>query len=228
MISITIPTYEMNGSGKVFLEKSLEFISKQTFKLFEVVVSDHSISDEIEKICDKFNFLDIKYIKNQESRGSSSSNLNNAILNAKYNIIKFLMQDEFLYDENILYKISKIFEDDSVNWVASSCINGTDINNHLYIINPHYNNDIIKGNNTIGSPSCVTIRKTEDVILFDSDYIWLMDCDYYKRMYDRFGEPFYLNDSYVFITHHNDQLTNTIPNEIKRKEHEKILIKYKI
>ena len=35
MISITIPTYEMNGVGHEFLENSLEFICNQTFKQFE-------------------------------------------------------------------------------------------------------------------------------------------------------------------------------------------------
>jgi glycosyltransferase involved in cell wall biosynthesis len=226
MISITIPVYEMNGAGSRFLEQSLNYISNQKYREFEVVISDHSINDDLKNICDKFNFLDINYIRNENYRGSSSSNMNNAILNTKYNIIKFLMQDEFLYDPFLLGEISNCFSDPDVKWIANSCINGPDVDNPLYTIVPRYNQDIIKGNNTIGSPSCISIRKTEDMEMFNPDLIWLMDCDYYKRVYDKWGDPMILPKNYVFITHHPDQLTNLIPPEKKEYEHKLLLQKY--
>ena len=102
MISIAIPTYEMNGRGPGFIEQSLNYISRQTYTDLEVVISDHSLNDEIKNICENFKSLDINYIKNETDRGSSSANLNNAIRNTKYDIIKFLMQDEFLYDALLL------------------------------------------------------------------------------------------------------------------------------
>ena len=46
-----------------------------------------------------------------------------------------------------------------------------------------------------------------------------MDCDYYKRLYDKWGEPKILPENHVFITHHPDQLTNLIPSEKKEYEH---------
>jgi glycosyltransferase involved in cell wall biosynthesis len=98
MISIAIPTYEMNGVGNIFLKKSLELISLQTFKDFEIVISDHSIDDSIKNVCCEFeDSLKIVYLRNEINRGSSSSNMNNAILNCRGEIIKFLFQDEYLY-----------------------------------------------------------------------------------------------------------------------------------
>jgi glycosyltransferase involved in cell wall biosynthesis len=226
MISITIPAYEMNGVGHKFLEKSLEFISKQSFKEFEVIISDHSKSNEIKNICSKFKLLDIKYIKNNKNYGSSSANLNNAIENSKYDIIKFLMQDEYIYDENTLLDIKKLFNDNTTNWTATGCLYGNDVEKPIGKMIPYYNDNIIYGNNTIGSPSIVSIRRTSDLELFNPDLIWLMDCDYYKRLYDKWGEPKIIPEYKIFVNQHKNQVTNIIDNTLKQKEHEFLIKKY--
>lgn len=222
MISITIPTYEMNGVGSFYINESLQYLEKQTFKIFEVVISDHSYNDDIKNICSKFNKLNIKYIKNEKNRGSSSANLNNAIINSKYNIIKFLMQDEYIINENALLDINNCFDDENVNWVATGFFNG-DIKNKMI---PFYNDRIIYGNNTIGSPSIVSIRKTKDLCFFNPDLIWLMDCDYYKRLFDKWGNPTIIKDAKIFINHHPNQVTNIIDNNRKEKEHRLLEIMY--
>lgn len=220
MISITIPTYEMNGIGKLFFENSLTYISKQTFRDFEVVVSDHSESNEILDICLKFNELDINYVKNKNNKGSSSANLNNAIKHSKYNIIKFLMQDEYLYDENTLLDIKKIFEDENINWVVTGCLYGSSPEKQIGKMLPFYNDNIIIGNNTIGSPSVVTIRKTNQIELFNQDLLWLMDCEYYKRLYDKWGNPTIIPEYKIFINQHENQVTNIISPNLKKIETE--------
>lgn len=228
MISIVIPTYEMGDKGTFFIKKSLEYISNQTFKDFEVVISDHSIENEIKIICEEYPFLDIVYLKNEVNRGSSSSNLNNAILNSKYDLIKFLMQDEYLIDKELLSDIVQCFQEKEVNWIINGCLNGPSPDDIRYEISPYYSDEIIYGKNTIGSPSCVSIRKTEDLELFNKDLIWMMDCDYYKRLFDKWGYPKKLNtNSKVFINHHEFQLTNTIPHARKTLEHEYLKNKYK-
>jgi glycosyltransferase involved in cell wall biosynthesis len=226
MISITIPTYEMNGVGELFFENSLTYISKQTFKEFEVVVSDHSESDGIQNICLKFNTLDINYIRNRENRGSSSANLNNAIQHSKYGIIKFLMQDEYLYDENTLLDIKKMFDDEKINWVATGCLYGHSPDKQIGKMIPIYNDKIIEGENTIGSPSVVSVRKTNDLELFDKDLIWLMDCDYYKRLYDKWGNPTVISDYKIFVNQHKNQVTNKISSNLKKMETELVKKRY--
>ena len=226
MISITIPTYEMNGVGYKFLEKSLGFISKQSFKEFEIVISDHSKSNEIKNVCSNFNSLDINYIKNDKNFGSSSANLNNAIENSKYDIIKFLMQDEYIYEENTLLDIKKTFDDSTTNWVATGCLFGNNVEQPIGKMIPYYNSDIIYGNNTIGSPSTISIRRTNDLELFNPDLIWLMDCDYYKRLYDKWGEPKIIPEYKIFVNQHQNQVTNIIDNKLKQGEHELLRNKY--
>ena len=74
--SIAIPTYGYGGKGSEFLEFSFNKLKNQTFKNFEVVISDHSIDDTIKDICDKWSSdLDINYTRNEEGRGVISPTL---------------------------------------------------------------------------------------------------------------------------------------------------------
>jgi hypothetical protein len=51
-LSVAIPCYEMSGKGVEFLEKSLKIIESQNidFSKIEIVISDHSINDDIKKM----------------------------------------------------------------------------------------------------------------------------------------------------------------------------------
>jgi hypothetical protein len=51
--SIAIPTYEMHGHGVTFLEHSFKILNEQSFKDFEMVVSDRSINNDINSLCQK-------------------------------------------------------------------------------------------------------------------------------------------------------------------------------
>ena len=51
MISIVIPTYEMQGRGIAFLRRALDSLNKQVVtnaSAIEIVLSDHSTSNDIE------------------------------------------------------------------------------------------------------------------------------------------------------------------------------------
>jgi hypothetical protein len=73
------------------------------------------------------------------------------------------------------------------------------------------------GNNLISSPSVLSFKNTGDV-WFDSNLIWLMDCDMYKRLYMRYGDPFYLNRINVVNRTWEGQYNNHIPWERKKWE----------
>lgn len=222
-VSIAIPTYEMHGLGVQFLELSLNKIVSQTHKEFEVVVSDHSVDDNIRNLCFKFsNKIKITYIKNVENRGNSSANLNNAIRNCSGELIKILMQDEYLLKDEAIENVVKYFkENENVHWLINGCVFGTYPNNEKGRMIPFYSDKIINSINTIGSPSSLTI-KNEKVEFFNESLIWVMDCDYYIRLYNKFGAPNIIKDFLVYIIQHDKQLTNMINNEIKKRE-EKII-----
>jgi hypothetical protein len=91
---------------------------------------------------------------------------------------------------------------------------------------PFYDDkNIIQSINTIGSPSVVSIRN-KDLELFNENLLWIMDCEYYKKVFDRHGNPGILTDDKVFICQHINQVTNLIDLELKRKEENYLKNKY--
>lgn len=218
--SIAIPTYEMGGRGRSFLEFSFKQFRSQNFPDFEVVVSDHSRNDDIRSLCEEWkHVLDIKYIHNPHDLGNSSANMNNAIKHCTGQWIKILFQDDFLYTDNSLKLLYEcIINDTNVNWIVSSCFvydeSGATTRNYR----PHWNDTIVYGNNTIGSPSVICMRNVENNVSFDERLIYLMDGDFYKKMFDRYGIPTFLNDMTVCNRVWSKQVTNSITPELIEKE----------
>lgn len=227
LISVCIPTYEMRGYGYAFLKQSFDILAIQTFKDFDVVISDHSKTDIIKNLCAEYkNKLDIHYYKNAENIGNSSANINNAIKKAGGKLIKILFQDDFLYSNESLENIIKNFDLDKDHWLITACEhshNGIHFYRPFY---PKYNNKIHLGKNTISSPSVLTI-KNENPLFFDEKLVWLMDCDYYKQCYDAYGEPKILNKINVVNRTGSHQVSNTIATKlVKKREYQYVLKKY--
>lgn len=190
MISIAIPTYEMKPHGAKFLNFSLEKIYKQTYNNIEIVISDHSNNNIIYDICDSWvKKLNIKYVKNSYNIGSSSYNLNNAVKNCTNDYVKILFQDDFLYNNNnSVQNIIDVIKNKNPIWIATASEHSSDGVKCYRKFIPKYNNKIWLGINTISSPSVITFKKS-NFIEFDNTLIWLMDCDWYKKMYDVYGPP---------------------------------------
>jgi hypothetical protein len=53
-----------------------------------------------------------------------------------------------------------------------------------------------------------------------------MDCDYYKRLFDKWGEPFVIPDFKIFVNQHENQVTNIISNQRKIDEQYYLKNKY--
>jgi hypothetical protein len=119
--------------------------------------------------------------------------------------------DDFLAHENSLQEIVDHF---AGRWMVTGCNNDYNYAPHL----PSWNDQIVSGVNTIGSPSVLIIRN-EDPLLFDEKMTWLLDCDYYQRMYKKFGIPTFLNDINVTIGVGEHQATNLMGDQVKLNEH---------
>ncbi len=179
----------MGGSGHVFLRESFDILLRQTFKDFDVVVSDHSKNDAISKLCDEFkSFFDIHYYRNIEGVGLSSPNINKAITLATGKLIKILFLDDFLYDETSLEVIVKHFDLENDYWMVTACEHSRDGKTFYRPFYPTYNDHIHLGWNTISSPSVLTIKNGQP-LLYDENLVWLMDVEYYKRLHDAYGAP---------------------------------------
>ncbi len=225
--SVAIPTYGYNGRGVEFLEFSLEKLMNQTFKDFEVILSDHSTDNTIKNVYDKWaSILNIKYYKNEYGRGIISPNINNAMRFCKGAWIKVLFQDDFLYDDNSLrIQADILMANPNTKWAMTTFYHSNDGFNFYRLFYPHWNDLIWTGNNTMGCPSGMTI-KNENLTFFNEGLNWLMDVDYYKRMFDIHGKPLIINDiTYVNRTW-GERLTDTIGEDLKKREFEMLKKRY--
>lgn len=225
--SIAVPTYEYGGKGVEFLTHSFSKMAEQTFKNFEVVISDHSLNDEIEKLCNEWStILKIRYIKNDHGRGIISPNINVAMKHCDGEYIKILFQDDFLYDSLSLMQIYDFIKNErDVTWLATSFYHSTDGINMYRPLVPEWNEHIWTGKNTMGCPSGICI-KNSNILYFDEDLNWMMDVDYYKKMFDKHGQPKILIDFTVVNRTWGERLTDTINEETRLNEVRKMIDRY--
>jgi len=211
-ISIVIPCYSMGGRGGELLDHSFNILYKQTFKDFEVVITDHSTctQNEVEQCYESWkDRLNIQYYRNAVGIGIAPVNINMALKNCNGKLIKILCQDDFLYDEHSLQAIVDAFTDD-VSWLVTSYIHTSDkvnfINKHVPTIAAD-----IDVHNTIGTLSCMAIRN-EDLIYYDENLKWAYDCEYYYRLIKKLGNPKILDVITVVNYLWAGSTTNTIAN----------------
>lgn len=227
MISIAIPCYEMGGIGDKILDFSLSIISIQSYKDCEVVITDHSIDNKIEEVCLRWkDKLNIKYFRIKEGRGSPTVNTNCSIKYSSGDIIKLLCQDDYLFSDTSIEKIVRCFDNPEVNWIASSYVHTQDRTNLFNRHIPRYNPRIYL-ENTIGTPSCIAIRNLKDLPLFDERLIYQYDCDWYKRICDKIGEPYILEDVTMINFLWHGSVTNTLAtSDIREKEYDYVKTKH--
>lgn len=223
LISIAVPVYECHGLGWLYLSELLNSISKQTYKNIEVVISDQSTDDKIYKLCNFYsNELNIKYVSGHHVDRSNSTNVNNAIKNCSSEYIKIIFQDDFFINSSAIEQIAMAFND-GATWILSGCDHCHNIHYLERPFIPQYTDQIIYGKNTISSPSVLAFYGKE---LFDENLVMLMDCEMYKRLYDKYGNPFVITDLLICNRIHDKQMQNGLENIID-SEVEYCLNKYK-
>jgi hypothetical protein len=174
--------------GAEFLWRSIDMLTRQSFKDFEIIITQE---------------------------GKMAENTNAGIKRARGQLIKILYLDDMLAHENALQDIVDNFEFQD-DWMITGC----NTNPH-----PYWTDDIRAGNNRLGSPSCLTLRN-RDPILFDERMSWLLDCDLYHRLYEKYGEPKILDSVNVIIGVGEHQMTHILTDEEKLLEHKLIQEKY--
>lgn len=218
-ISIVIPTSDMKG-GRMFIIRSLNALKTQTFKDFEIVITDDSVGNDVYDIANDFWPLTIRYFRNENPLGMAG-NTNMGIKMSLGEIVKILYLDDYLSHPNALNDIASHWKG---GWMVTACIHddGTNLFNQHY---PLYGEKIINGVNTIGSPSVLSFENNKP-LLFDETMTWLLDCDLYKRLYERYGEPNILNDINVVIGVGLHQTTYMLSDEVKLQEYNYMKQKY--
>ena len=142
--------------------------------------------------------------------GKMAENTNAGIRRARGELIKILYLDDYFAHKDALKEIVEAFKGD-MKWLVTGCKADKA---HM----PHFPTfGIGDMDNHIGSPSVLTIRNGLD-IYFDEKMSWLLDLDYYKRLYARYGSPSILNTVNVIIGTGDHQMTNILTPEEKKAE----------
>ncbi|HEU0063961.1 MAG TPA: glycosyltransferase family 2 protein, partial [Flavisolibacter sp.] len=169
-ISICIPAYKRT----FYLKRLLDSIIVQTYKNFEVIITDDSNDDSVEQLVKQYsNEAEIKYVKNNIALGSPE-NWNEAIRIATGNWIKIMHDDDWFADKEALSSFCHAIESyPDCSFVFSGYQNIYENNkmNMVLLNTPKrfflYNPIQLIAENVIGPPS-VVIYKKRDSIVFDS------------------------------------------------------------
>jgi hypothetical protein len=94
------------------------------------------------------------------------------------------------------------------------------------VMKPVYHNKIYLGHNTISSPSVMTIKNDNEMLIFDESLIWLVDVDYYKKCFDKFGLPDIIDAITVVNREQPNRVTKSMTQEIIDKETQQLYNRY--
>lgn len=162
---------------------------------------------------DRQTFRDFEVVVTKE--GLMAANTNAAIKQAQGDIIKILYMDDYLWSTEALRHLSDSF---TGTWYASACVH-TDDGEHFFSPHkPYWNPEVPTGKNTIGSPSVVAFAN-DAPLLFDENLSWLLDCELYGRLYERYGEPVIEPSLDIAIGLGLHQTTHKMTDEEKLAEH---------
>ena len=186
-ISICVPIHEMTNGDK-FLWRLVNSLTSQTFRDWELIITKD---------------------------GKMAENTNSGIRKARAEFVKILYLDDYFTNETALEEMMKHIEDyrsshrygHAPDWI----ICGTHNNQ-----NPKWTNDIETGNNKLGSPSALIMRNINPTF-FDEKLSWLLDCDLYKRLHERWGQPLILLGNYMTLGEGDHQMTHILTNEQNKK-----------
>lgn len=241
-VSICIPAYNNEKSVK----RLLESIEIQSYKDYEVIITDDSDGDSIKELIN--GKTNIKYYKNEKRLGATA-NWNQAIKLAGGEFIKIMHHDDWFTDENSLQAFVDMLEEHpEADMAFSGTMQVEEESNAGFdgyerfiakedatLIAEDYRNLFL--GNTIGAPSAVIVRRKPNVtdiaeqreeIVYDEQLKWLVDMDYYMQILKWNPHFIYTEAPLVSIGIGQEQLTETCRDdkELNVKEYSCLYNKY--
>jgi glycosyltransferase involved in cell wall biosynthesis len=214
-VSICIPTFGQAAKFKVLLQS----IANQSFRDFEVIVTDDSPNDEIEQLCRNNQSFQIRYYKNLEVKGSPD-NWNLAISYATGEWVKLIHHDDYFYSDDSLRNFVQATEMDPDVDYFFSATNIFDLKTgkqYPYEVPLNQLQNIDKypaylfPRNIIGAPSTGFFRKSMG-IEYDKSLIWLVDVEYYSRIINKYKIK-YIPNLLITTVISSEQLSTGLKNK---------------
>jgi glycosyltransferase involved in cell wall biosynthesis len=212
LISICIPVYK----NAEFVKRLLDSVKTQTFRDFEVVVSDDSPGGEggIKEICDGYTRdFTLHYHRNDPAAGTPE-NWNKALHKATGRWIKLMHDDDWFSDPGSLEQFTRAIKmNPGVSFIFSAYQNvfldekkqeavllGTS-GFRMLCRDPA----ILISSNMIGPPS-VVMHLREEAFSYDRQLHWLVDIDFYMQCLQG-KKPVYIDELLVNIGVNSQQVT---------------------
>ncbi|MFI5155193.1 MAG: glycosyltransferase family 2 protein [Chitinophagales bacterium] len=210
LISICIPAFKHPD----FLKRLLDSISIQSFSNFEVILSDDSPDQEVERLAALYTAkFTLKYFHNKVPEGTPG-NWNRAIQLAEGTWIKLMHDDDWFSDKDSLLQFVKGIElNPGSGFIFSAYKNiYLDSGASMEVFISQFRLRWLKqdpvtlfAQNGIGPPSTV-MHKANSAISYDTEMRWLVDIDLYIRLISN-GNPAYIASPLVNIGISEKQVT---------------------
>jgi len=214
-VSICIPVYkDING-----VRRLLNSILNQTFKDFEIIITDDSPDLAVNELIREFD-LNITYVHNDSPLGACG-NWNKSIDLASGEYIKIVHQDDFFTDSDSLNKFVKMLDDNPSADFAFSGSRQVTINpNDPFNVSNYYDRAISDKNlanmtddyrdlyngDWVGAPSATIFKKCD--VRFDPMLTWIIDVDFYMSMLKNNSSFICTKEPLISIGVSDTQLTN--------------------
>lgn len=210
LISICIPAYQRAD----YLKRLLGSIEAQRFRDFEVILTDDSPGEEIQKLAEVHPLKPlIRYYKNKHTLGSPE-NWNEGLRRARGVWIKPMHDDDWFRDPDSLSAYAHATHNPAVSFIYSAYLNVYEDGKTRIIRNGYYhsalnrNPEILIASNRVGPPSCILFRKDESII-FDNRMKWLVDIDFYIQYLKKYPPAVYIPEALVQIGISPTQVTRS-------------------
>jgi glycosyltransferase involved in cell wall biosynthesis len=188
-VSICIPCYEQIN----YLQMTMESILVQTYCDYEIIISDDSKSDVVLNYINEVKVLfgdKLLYQRNNPPNGTPG-NWNNVIEQANGDFIHLLHHDDYYSSpnslKNMIDEASKcadvdVFVGEVLNYNGSSKTITSLVVDDSYLRALRLEPCKILFANLLGPPSIIFLRKSA-LIHFDVHLKWLVDIEYYYRLF---------------------------------------------
>ncbi|GAB3413006.1 glycosyltransferase family 2 protein [Niabella aquatica] len=222
-ISICIPAYQRPQ----YLKRLLDSIRMQSFKDFEVIITDDSPDDSVYQLFHEYSDIpSLYYHKNPRPLGTPA-NWNAAIALAKGQWIKLMHDDDWFANETSLQQFADCAKNNDGAFIFSAFINVYEdgrkekpfFPEKFRIRKAKKEPAILLAKNFIGAPS-TTMHKNDKRYEYDTELKWLVDIDMYRRRMET-DKLVYISQPLVNLYMSNSQVTSYTKNiaQIEIPEH---------
>lgn len=205
-----IPAYKRT----IYLKRLLDSVSIQSFRNFEVIVTDDSPGEEVMQLCKKYNKqFSIRFFKNPTNL-NTPENWNEAIRQAKGQWIKLMHDDDWFSNENSLQQFADAinkFPNCTFFFSAYTNVYENERREKKMFLNDFRKKELLKepniliADNVIGPPS-VTLHKNDHSVWYDRRMKYVVDIDFYIQ-YLRKTKFCYINQSLINVGINSAQVT---------------------